>query len=67
VSDLREQLQNTLGWSIHCRAGAGWASLERAEQVRDPLFTYYFPDPLLDPLRSNPRFEGLGRRMRLVP
>jgi len=40
-----------------------FAWLEKAYQVRDKGLTYLKIDPLLDPLRSDPRFQDLLRRM----
>jgi len=37
--------------------------LERAYKVRDKGLTYFKVDPCLDPLRSDPRFQDLVRRM----
>jgi hypothetical protein len=39
--------------------------LERAYQTRDPNLTY-LRDPVYDPLRSEPRFQALMRRMNLT-
>ena len=43
------------------------AWLERAAAMQDPYFTINHREPLLDPLRSDPRFASLLRRMRLPP
>jgi tetratricopeptide (TPR) repeat protein len=40
--------------------------LEKAFEVRDPNLPYV-AGPLYDPLRSNPRFQDLMRRMNLSP
>jgi hypothetical protein len=48
--------------SDHDRA-MGW--LEKAFEVRDPNMPYIGCTPIYDPLRSNPRFQDLLRRMNL--
>jgi hypothetical protein len=40
--------------------------LERAYQDRSAYMVYAKTDPLLDPLRSDPRFISLLHRMRLL-
>ena len=37
--------------------------VERAYEKRDPNMPYIFPDPAFDPLRSDPRFQELARKM----
>jgi serine/threonine-protein kinase len=44
-----------------------FAWLERAYQERSRWFIHCKAEPLLDPLRSDPRFQNLLRRMRLAP
>ena len=39
--------------------------LEKAFEVRDPNLPYISVQPIYDPLRSNPRFQDLLRRMNL--
>ena len=39
--------------------------LEEAYEVRDPNLPYNIGDPVYDPLRSDPRFQALARRMGL--
>lgn len=39
--------------------------LEKAYDVRDPNLPYEIAEPSWDPLRSNPRFKALARRMNL--
>jgi len=39
--------------------------LEEAYEVRDPNLPYNIADPVYDPLRSDPRFQALARRMGL--
>jgi hypothetical protein len=39
--------------------------LEKGYQERDGGLTYIAVDPLYDPLRSDPRFQNLLRRMNL--
>jgi hypothetical protein len=39
--------------------------LEEAYEVRDPNLPYDIADPVSDPLRSDPRFRALARRMGL--
>jgi TolB-like protein/Tfp pilus assembly protein PilF len=41
--------------------------LEEAYEVRDPNLPYNIGDPFSDPLRSDPRFQALARRMGLPP
>jgi TolB-like protein/Tfp pilus assembly protein PilF len=41
--------------------------LEEAYEVRDPNLPYEFADPVSDPLRTDPRFQALARRMGLPP
>lgn len=44
-------------------AALGW--LEKAYEERDPSLTLLRVEPLLDPLRSNPRFQAIVHRMNL--
>jgi tetratricopeptide (TPR) repeat protein len=39
--------------------------IEKSFEVHDPNLPYIAPEPLFDPLRSNPRFQDLLRRMNL--
>jgi hypothetical protein len=39
--------------------------LEKGFQERDAGMTYIAVDPIYDPLRSDPRFQSLLRRMNL--
>ncbi len=39
--------------------------LEKAYEVRDPNLLYSFTDPINDPLRADPRFQALAKRMGL--
>ena len=41
--------------------------LERAYDERSQGLTFLKTDPLFDPLRSDPRFESLVKRVGLVP
>jgi TolB-like protein/Flp pilus assembly protein TadD len=55
---LRAYLQVCLGEIEHA-----FALLAEAEAVRDPQLIYYMAnDPVLDPLRADPRFERLRQR-----
>jgi serine/threonine-protein kinase len=47
------------------RTDAAFASLERAWQERRGLLAYLKVEPILDPLRGDPRFRRLLERMRL--
>jgi tetratricopeptide (TPR) repeat protein len=38
---------------------------EKAYEVRDPNLPYAIASPVYDPLRLNPRFQALARRMNL--
>jgi len=38
--------------------------LERAVQIRDPGLLYTRTDPLLDPLRNEPRFQAIERQLK---
>ena len=44
-----------------------FASLEKAYQERDENLLHYKDAPLLDNLRSDPRFANLLRRLNLTP
>ena len=46
---------------------AAFASLEKACEVRDPLLSRLIIDSRLEPLRSDPRFQALARRVGLAP
>lgn len=48
-------------------ADAAFALLERAYAARDERLVLLDVDALLDPLRSDPRFADLRRRMKLPP
>ena len=39
--------------------------LERGFEERDPYMSYLSGDPVFDPLRENPRFQDLLRRLGL--
>jgi tetratricopeptide (TPR) repeat protein len=39
--------------------------IEKAFEAHDPGMPYLAPDPIYDPLRSDPRFQDLLRRMNL--
>jgi len=41
--------------------------LEKAYRERTALLVWLYPDPMADPLRSDPRFEDLMRRIGLNP
>jgi serine/threonine-protein kinase len=61
-------LPDSIAWR-YCDAGdyqraIDW--LEEAYEVRDPMLPY-IGDPGYDPLRSDPRFQALVRRMGLPP
>jgi tetratricopeptide (TPR) repeat protein len=43
----------------------GW--LRRAVQERYPPVVYLKTDPVLDPLRSDPRFQALLRELKMAP
>jgi hypothetical protein len=45
------------------KVGLDW--LERAYDEQSPWIGYLRVDPRLDPVRSDPRFEGLLRKARL--
>jgi serine/threonine protein kinase/TolB-like protein len=44
-----------------------WEWLERGYEERDPLLTFIVVEPKWDPLRSDPRYADLLRRIGLVP
>jgi len=44
-----------------------FASLEKAYQAHDLQLQYLGVSPTFDPLRSDPRFQGLMRRVGLNP
>jgi hypothetical protein len=46
-------------------ADAAFRWLEAAHHERRGWLTYLAVEPLLDPLRQDPRFDELRRRMRL--
>lgn len=41
--------------------------LEAALQLRDPQLINLRSDPLLDPLRQEPRFKALERQLQFLP
>jgi TolB-like protein/tetratricopeptide (TPR) repeat protein len=47
------------------KTGLDW--LEKAMRLRDPGAVYTKTDPLLDPLRSEPRFQAIERELRFPP
>ena len=75
ISELQKQVQNTgIGrYEIALiYAGLGekdeaFAWLEKSFAARDKGLTYLKIDPCLDPLRSDPRFQDLVRRVGLPP
>ncbi len=51
---------------LYVQAGDNEHAMEwvgRAYKERDPNTPYIFPDPAFDPLRSDPRFQALARKM----
>ena len=48
-------------------ADAAFVLLERAYRERDPELRFLLSDPWLRPLRLDPRFGELARRMKLPP
>jgi hypothetical protein len=46
---------------------AAFRWLERAADDREPLVIYLAVDPLYEPLRADPRFAALLRRLGLEP
>jgi hypothetical protein len=48
-------------WGDHNTA-LDW--LEKAVQLRDPGLVYTKTDPLLDPLRKEPRFQAIERQLK---
>jgi TolB-like protein len=47
--------------------GAGLEWLEKAMRLRDPGLIYLKTDPLLDPLRNEPRFQAIERALKFPP
>lgn len=43
---------------------SAFAALDEAVRMRDPLVADLLVDPLLDPIRTDPRFEALLARLR---
>src|SRR5262249_40201285 len=76
LSELREKSkQSYVSWCDFAAIYAGlgekgqaFASLEKTYEQRDAnLFIWGKSHPLLDPLRSDPRFQDLLRRIGLPP
>jgi tetratricopeptide (TPR) repeat protein len=73
IPRLEEHVRtNAVGWyeTALVYAGLGekdeaFAWLEKPYKARDKGLTYLKIDPCLDPLRSDPRFEDLVRRVGL--
>jgi tetratricopeptide (TPR) repeat protein len=56
--------------AVYCGLGEkdqALAWLERAYEERDPFLPDVMVEPAFDPLRPDPRFQGLEHRMRLPP
>ena len=45
-------------------AGVEVCLLEKAMRLRDPGIVYLKTDPLMDPLRKEPRFQAIERELR---
>jgi hypothetical protein len=71
--ELREEKEGIGAYEIAFDYGAlgnndeAFKWLERAYRQRDTGMTFIKVDPLLDPLRPDPRFGELVRRMGLTP
>jgi hypothetical protein len=56
--------------SIYCalrEVHRGFESCEKAVEERDNLILQLFVIPILDPLRSHPRYQALLLKMNLEP
>ncbi len=75
LSELKEQSKRRyVSWSDLAAIYAGlgekdqtFACLEKAYEQRDPKLVIVNASPLFDPLRSDPRFQDLLRRVGLPP
>jgi hypothetical protein len=58
------QVVTTRRWGDRAKARE-W--LETALRLRDPVLIFLETDPLLDPLRKEPRFQAVERQLKFPP
>ncbi|MCA9737409.1 MAG: hypothetical protein R3E98_05295 [Gemmatimonadota bacterium] len=58
-TDNGSAVDAAIGWAQLGRPDSAFAALQRAVSERDPRLAFVRRDPLLDPLRGDPRFQDL--------